>query len=90
MSDSAGQFGDAITPVPYEARRPRTDINANGFQTGAADAAAQAAANGETRILGVDQDQGTTAGQADAASGQVTQRAGIANTPAAGPQFMRY
>jgi len=86
MSDSTGQFPDPTTGRPAAAERPVNDINASRFATGAADAARQAAANGETRILGVDQDR-SAYGATDAASGLRTQRAGIANSPAAGPQF---
>lgn len=51
------------------------------------DVGVQAAA-GESVVLGTDQDI-SPLGAGDAASGQATQRGGIAMTPAATPQFTR-
>jgi hypothetical protein len=89
MSDSAGRFTDLLSTRPAADReRAVNEVSGNGFQTAAADAARQAAA-GEARVIGVNQDRATSAGVADAASGQATQRAGIAMPPGDGPQFTR-
>ncbi|WP_406817402.1 hypothetical protein [Mycobacterium sp. M23085] len=57
-------------------------------QTGAKDAAAFAAASGETKIPGVDQDS-TSTGASDAVSGLATQKGNVANQQASGSQFTR-
>jgi hypothetical protein len=83
MSDSAKRFADNVTPDPFDWNPDRRTAPGNA----AADAATQAAA-GEARVISTNQDTSAT-GQPDAASGQTTQRAGIANSFAAGPQFTR-
>lgn len=56
--------------------------------TAAQDAATQASAGSEARVRGTDQDSAST-GAADAASGQETLRAGIANQPGTGSEFTK-
>jgi len=76
------------TPAPGGCTPDGTvPVSARQLEFPAGDAAVQAAA-GEATVIGTNQDL-STIGAADAASGLATQKSNIAMTPATTPQFTR-